>query len=195
MEDIPPIVSTYPVPVTEPSSDERRELLISAGLKVLGVALGISLAIGVGAFVVVKGLGLDSTEVGPSAVTPVRPIAPLPSSALPVPTDSPSAQTTTPTATPTPTLTEGALALSASPSVVTAMERINLTGQWPGRDALTLKVQRLEDGQWVDFGVQASVKIGTFATFVMTGRGGPNVFRVVDPDSGTASNQVTVTVE
>jgi hypothetical protein len=56
-------------------------------------------------------------------------------------------------------------------------------------------VQRFEGGKWVDFGVQANVNVGTFETYVMTGRAGDNRFRVFDPETKTASNDVTITVE
>ena len=88
----------------------------------------------------------------------------------------------------------GDLFLNASPVFVKSMERINLTGQWPGHDNVSLLVQRLEDGEWVDFGVQVQVRVGTFETYVMTGREGDNKFRLLDPESGTTSNEVTVTI-
>jgi hypothetical protein len=73
-------------------------------------------------------------------------------------------------------------------------ERINLTGQWPGHDNESLLVQRFESGQWTDFGVQVRVNVGTFSTYVLTSRTGDQKFRVFDPGSETASNEVTVTI-
>ena len=136
--------------------------------------------------------------------------APLPSSSTAV-TSAPGTgasvppRTTVPTISPTdeptgiytppPTaVNTGGLYLSASPQFVKPMERINLTGQWPGHDAMGLMVQRQEDGEWVDFGVQTTVRVGTFATYILTGRPGDNVFRVYDPETETASNEVTVTI-
>ena len=86
------------------------------------------------------------------------------------------------------------LYLTASPVMVQPMERINLTGQWPGQDNASLVVQRFENGAWSDFGVQVRVNVGTFSTYVMTGRTGDQRFRVFDPATQTASNEVTVTV-
>ena len=180
----------------EPDQDQdRTERVVSAVVKVVVVAVAIGIAIGIGTWVMVKALGLDdaTTSAGPAPVTPVQP---LPTRALPVQ----QTPTTTPTDVPTDYPTEivspsaGALFLSAAPVVVNAMERINLTGQWPGRDNVALLVQRFENGEWVDFGVQVNVNVGTFATYVMTGREGENKFRVFDPNSNTTSNEVVVQV-
>jgi hypothetical protein len=43
--------------------------------------------------------------------------------------------------------------------------------------------------------VHVTVNVGTFATYVMTGRPGDQKFRVFDPTSKTASNEVTVTID
>jgi hypothetical protein len=188
-----------------PAPDRQQEIL-AAALKVLGVALAIGLAIGLITWVVVKQLDLGNVGTSALAPDPFGPITPLPTTALPLPTDSPTdspssqvtsaspvfigAGPTNPTATPGST----ALFLSGSPVEVHAMDRINLTGQWPGHDSISLLVQRFEGGQWVDFGVQTEVQIGTFATYVQTGQTGDNKFRVFDPSSGTASNAVTVRV-
>ena len=175
---------------------ERQERIIAALLKVLGVAVAIGLVIGLGTWIVVKSLGLSSTEVVSLGPGPVQAPNVLPTTALPEPV-----QSFTPEPEPTgvytaPTLKPGddGLLLSASPVFVKQMERINLTGQWPGKDAMSLRVQRFEDGEWADFGVHAQVEVGTFATYVTTSREGDNIFRVYDPESGSASNQVTVTV-
>lgn len=85
------------------------------------------------------------------------------------------------------------ISLSASPLEVSAMERIYLTGTFPGGEGASLQVQRMEDG-WTDFPVSTSVSGGTFSTYVMTGRNGANRFRVVDPASGKKSNPVKVQV-
>lgn len=86
------------------------------------------------------------------------------------------------------------ISLSVSPLEVAAMERIDLTGTYPGGEGATLQVQRFEGG-WSDFaGVSATVRGGTFSTFVMTGRSGENRFRVVDRAGGKTSNVVRVRV-
>lgn len=173
---------------------ERQQEITAVIVKVLGVAVAIGLVIGLAAWIMVKAVGLNTGGTSDATAGGSRPVAPLPTTALPVPsasapTDNPGLVTTTPSGPGT-----GDLYLSASPVFVKPMERINLTGQWPGHDNEGLLVQRLEGGQWSDFGVQVSVDVGTFATYVMTGRAGDQKFRVYDPASKTASNEVTVTV-
>jgi len=172
---------------------DRQQAVASVVLKIVGIAVAIGLVIGIGAWVLVKALGLSSADTT-SGVAHVDPVTPLPSSALPVPgaSDLPTPDNTglvTPGAS-----VSGQLYLSASPVLVQPSERINLTGQWPGHDNQSLLVQRFENGQWADFGVQVRVNLGTFETYVLTSRTGDQRFRVFDPDTQTASNDVTVTV-
>ena len=173
---------------------DRQGELATVVLKVLGVAVAVGLVIGIGAWGLVKAIGLDSSDTT-SDPSQVQPITPLPTTALPVPSDSSSPATPGETDLITPASPgTGDLFLSAAPVIVNPMERINLTGQWPGHDNEGLLVQRMENGKWADFGVQVRVNVGTFETYVMTGRSGDQKFRVYDPDSKTASNEVTVTV-
>lgn len=174
---------------TQDDREDRQQAVATAVLKILGVAVSIGLVIGIGAWVVVKGLGLNAPDTSGSAGGQVRPGTSLPTTALPVPSDSPSDLPTS-----TPTAVSTGLYLAASPVMVRPMERINLTGQWPGQDNESLMVQRFENGTWADFGVQVRVNVGTFSTYVMTGRTGDQRFRVFDPATQTASNEVTVTV-
>jgi hypothetical protein len=172
---------------------EREQVVTSVVVKILAVAVGIGLVIGLCAWIMVKALGLDAgqaADLGPGGSSPV---APLPTTALPVPSATPTGENPG-LVTSSPTPSNGKLHLSASPVLVKPMERINLTGQWPGHDNEGLLVQRFEGGHWADFGVQVSVKVGTFETYVMTGRDGDQRFRVFDPATKTASNEVTVTV-
>lgn len=186
----------------------RQEQILSALLKVLAVALVIGGLFAIGFLALYKGAGLgDVGDAGqPIVVEPKTPSA-LPTTALPSPSDTPSdlgspsgspSDDFTDPGVPTQSLTggpgNGTLFLNASPLFVKPMERINLTGQWPGRDNVSLLVQRKEGGKWVDFGVQTQVDVGTFATYVLTGHTGDNEFRVYDPDSDTASNSVVVTI-
>lgn len=184
-----------------PDPEDRQQEVRSAIAKIVGVALAIGIGIGVVTWVVVGSLDLnaDSGPVGSTGVYPT--VAPLPTAALtesggpsPSPTDG---LTEFPSDLPTLNITPGddGLTLDLSPAVVGPMERINLTGEWPGQDNVSLLVQRFEDGEWVDFGVQVQVRVGSFATYVLTGREGENRFRVYDPASGSASNEASVTVE
>lgn len=172
---------------------ERQQAITTVVAKILGVAISVGLVIGLGAWVLVKALGLDSADVSGDAPGVVQPVTPLPTTALPVPSATPSTDSPGLVTSPGAPAT-GALYLSASPVLVKPGERINLTGQWPGHDNESLLVQRFEGGQWADFGVQVRVNVGTFSTYVITSRTGDQRFRVFDPTSQTASNETTVTI-
>jgi hypothetical protein len=176
------------------SGGDEEQDIAGVVMKILAVAIGIGLVIGICAWIMVKALGLDassmSSDLGPGEI---RAATPLPTTALPVPSATPSGDNPG-LVTTSPSAGDGQLYLTASPVLVKPMEGINLTGQWPGHDNEGLLVQRLEGGKWTDFGVQVRVNVGTFETYVMTGRDGDQRFRVFDPASQTASNEVTVTV-
>ena len=63
------------------------------------------------------------------------------------------------------------------------------------RTTMQLEVQRFDAGQWTNFGVQATVHVGTFATYIMTGRSGESRFRVFDPQTKQGSNVILVTID
>lgn len=87
------------------------------------------------------------------------------------------------------------ITLNAGQTSVSAMQRIDLTGTHPTGSGAILQVQRFENGSWTDFPVTVSVSSGgTFGTYVMTGQSGETRFRMLDTDSGKASNFVTVTI-
>jgi hypothetical protein len=175
------------------SEDEGERDPTGIVVKILAVAVGIGLVIGLCAWIMVKALGLDASQASDLRPGSLRPATPLPTTALPVPSATPSGDNPG-LVTTSPSPGTGQLYLTASPVFVKPMERINLTGQWPGHDNEGLLVQRLEGGRWTDFGVQVSVNVGTFETYVMTGREGDQKFRVFDPAAQVASNEVTVTV-
>jgi hypothetical protein len=87
-----------------------------------------------------------------------------------------------------------AIALDASPGKVSAGQRINLTGTYPGGDGTRLQVQRLEGGAWTDFPVGVTVHGRRFATYVLTSHTGVNRFRVLDTTTGRHSDPVRVRV-
>lgn len=89
---------------------------------------------------------------------------------------------------------EKAISLSASTTQVAPMEQIDLTGVYPGGEGAILQVQRFTSGSWQDFPVTVSVSDETFSTYVQTSQPGPNRFRVVDTDTGEASNEVKVMI-
>ncbi|UAL29318.1 hypothetical protein K8W59_16330 [Nocardioides rotundus] len=84
--------------------------------------------------------------------------------------------------------------LTAGQDSVGAMEQIDLTGDYDGGEGAVLQVQRKESGSWSDFPVTVTVSGGQFTTYVQTGQTGKNIFRVVDSNTGEASNPVTVQV-
>jgi hypothetical protein len=86
------------------------------------------------------------------------------------------------------------ISLDASPRKVSAGQRINLTGTYPGGDGTRLQVQRLEGGSWTDFLVGVTVHGRRFATYVLTGHTGVNRFRVLDITTGRHSAPARVTV-
>lgn len=87
--------------------------------------------------------------------------------------------------------TRGQIRLSASPTSGSTYENIYLTGTYRGRAGATLQVQRFEN-RWVDFPASASVRGGSFQTYVASGQEGQNKFRVVDQSTGQVSEPVSV---
>lgn len=177
--------------------DERETQVGSVVRRALLFLIAFAVVVALGTYVLVHALGLNGSS-GDAASAPGRPepVAPLPSTALPVPGDTSSSSPDggAPGAAAHHHRKPTGLRLAASPLVVAPMGRINLTGTWPGHDNVGLQVQRLENGSWSDFPTTATVQVGTFETYVETGRSGVNEFRVVDPATHTASNSVRVTV-
>lgn len=85
----------------------------------------------------------------------------------------------------------GQISLSASPQSASTYENIYLTGTYGGGAGATLQVQRFEGG-WVDFPATATVRGNSFETYVASGQGGENRFRVIDQSTGRASEPVSV---
>lgn len=173
--------------------DEKFNEVVRNGLVAL---VGICLVIALGTFGLVKILGLDSSgDTGAVVDTPTAPDTPLPTTALPVPDEDEPSETPDDEEEPSEEPGAEGLQISISPVMVRPMERINITGTYDGMDAAQVQVQRKEGGSWVPFPVTATVRAGSFSTYVMTGRTGDNKFRVFDPGAGKASNAITVTVQ
>ncbi len=185
----------------ERREEERSDQVRGALFKALAAVVVIGVVIALGTTIVVRTLGLDESDSpGPVGAAPSKPVQPLPTTALPVPgqetedagpTEEPSDQ---PSDQPSDDGKRGDLQLAISPVTAKPMERVNLTGTYEGADNLQLQVQRFEDGDWSDFGVVANVKVGTFETYVMTGRPGEQRFRVYDAQTRKGSNVVLVTI-
>ena len=178
------------------SDEERSAQVRSVLFKALGVLVVIGVLIFLGTTIMVHALGLnDDSSAGPVGGQPAEPPKALPSTALPVPekSDEPSDE---PSASASPDAGKrGDIELSISPIMAKPMERVNLTGTYKGADNVQLEVQRFENGTWSNFGVQANVSVGTFATYIMTGRTGENRFRVFDPQTQKGSNVILVTID
>lgn len=86
------------------------------------------------------------------------------------------------------------ITLSAGQTEVANFEQIDLTGIYPGGEGAVLQVQRFESGSWADFDATIPVSGETFGTYVQTGVSGVNRFRVLDPETDLASNEVRVRV-
>lgn len=93
-----------------------------------------------------------------------------------------------------PSATTSEITLTVGKPTAASMERIDLTGVYPGGEGAVLQVQRKDGGRWTDFPVTAGVSGEQFSTYVQTGRGGAQKWRVKDTDSGRVSNVVTVTI-
>jgi len=132
-------------------------------------------------------LSATASDVGPSGGGSPTGSAPSPTSTHP---SRPSSGSASPSRTAKP---KPAITLRASPTRVSSSQRINFRGSYR-RDGRLLQVQRYEGGHWADFPTTATVRGGTFTTYIFTGRSGLNRFRVVDQASGQASNTVRVTV-
>lgn len=187
--------------------EERAQHPVAFGLLALvGVAVVVGVIAGVVALAGARVAGLDSTG-GPTGGSqeeaslflpkpertrggegPLITLAPGQQS----PKDQGSVQPTEETSSAKP---DKEISLQAAQPSVGPMQDIDLTGVYPGGEGSILQVQRFEGGSWVDFPASPiSVGDETFATYVLTGQPGVQRFRVVDTDSGKASNEVKVTV-
>ena len=182
--------------------DDRSDQVRSALVKGIAVLAAILVAIAVGTTLMVKALDLESDDSGPvgSSAESVSPSA-LPESALPEPGEDDTASSEpSGLVSPSGSGTEGVQAgdgeieLSISPVNPRPGERINLTGSYGGADNVVLQVQRFENGAWGDFDARTTVRVGTFATYIITSRTGESRFRVYDPQSKTGSNVILVTI-
>ena len=176
-----------------------RTLLMGIGALV-AVSLLVGLVVGAIAFGAAKMSGIGEAADGPTrepslyipsgepSTSPEAYPDPPKSSAAESPSEDP-----TPTEEPTPTKKPRPITLQGYPAKVAPGERINLTGVFATGEGRTLQVQRFEGG-WTDFPVTATVRGGTFETYVLTSRTGKQRFRVIDTSSGRASNPVSVTI-
>lgn len=86
------------------------------------------------------------------------------------------------------------ISLSVTQSEVGVMDRVDLTGTYPGGEGAILQVQRFENGTWSDFAVTIPVSNESFSTYIQSSQMGQNRFRVVDNNGGGASNEIRFTI-
>lgn len=86
------------------------------------------------------------------------------------------------------------ITLTTEQTAVGPMERLYLTGTYAEGEGSVLRVEQFEAGAWSEFPVTASVSGGQFSTYIQAGALGLNRFRVVDSDSGEASNEIRVQI-
>jgi len=173
---------------------------VIAGLAALaGVGVVVGLLISGGALAASSMLGLDGGDDDGTASSQQSMYLPKPSptdpASGPLVTLQPGQETPTATDSATPVTPEFAISLSAAKTDVAPMEEIYLTGTYPNGEGAVVQVQRLENGNWEDFPVDAVVSGQTFTTYVQTGQTGVNKFRVRDPDNDQVSNEVRVNIQ
>ena len=156
----------------------------------------IGVVIALGTTIVVRALGLnEGGSSGPVGSDSPETTKPLPTTALPVPGEDETSRTSPRTRSPRRAARRAGIQLDVSPVMARPNERMNLTGTYRKADNMGLQVQRFEDGKWRDFGVSATVRVGTFETYVMTGQSGEHRFRMYDPATKRGSNVVLVTID
>lgn len=197
----------------EPRADRP---VLNGLVALVAVAVGVGLILGLVAMVGSKVLGFGGDDGDAAADTTVRQSMYLPT---PAKTDEPSGplitlhtqdpdetdtsstdSTDEPSDDPTAESTEsespkaGEISLQPLQTSVASGERIYFSGVYPGGEGAILRVQRWENGGWAEFPASVGVTNGTFSSYVFTGVGGLNRFRVVDSDSGTVSNEIRIQV-
>jgi hypothetical protein len=183
--------------------DDPGRALAWALATMLGVAVVVGLCIG-GAMVAVAQVGglTDQTGDGGEAAAPASLYMPsyVPTEGsgdegfdIPGPEDSPSALPSDDGAEPEATRGD-TITLFVAPQNVSPGERINFNGVYTDGEGARLQIQRKEGGAWTDFPVDATVRGGSFETWIQTSRTGATKFRVFDAATNRASNVVTVTI-
>lgn len=186
----------------EDREDDPGRALAWALAAMLGVAVVVGLCIG-GAMVAVAQVGglTAETDGGTEAAAPQSLYMPsyVPTKDagddgfnLPGPEDTPDALPGGDEPTDQPRGDK--ITLFVAPQNVSPGERINFNGVYTDGEGAKLQIQRKEGGSWTDFPVDATVRGGSFETWIQTSRSGKTQFRVFDKDSNRASNVVTVTI-
>jgi hypothetical protein len=185
----------------EDRPDREGHPVVSGVIALVAVALAVGLVLGGGALLAARVLNLSGDQTASDGGSSGG-------ETMYLPTPSPTEKNTAPqiTLAPDPNDVEGQpsstaskepeekISLTSDTAEVGSMDRIYLRGTYPGGEGAILQVQQWEGGAWGIFPVTASVSNETFTTYIQTSQQGKNRFRVVDTDSGEASNEIRVTI-
>lgn len=195
-------VSEEPSDTDRVDQPERRLLPVLWGLlSLVAVAAIVGGVLAVGATFATRATGLASSGGSTAESTQEETLfLPEPSETATEPgsyitlSDVPEPKPPRSTFSETPAAPEESITLFAGQDAVSPMQEIDLSGTYVGGDGAVLRVQQLQSGQWADFPVTVPVYGDSFSTFIQAGAIGENKFRVLDTDTGEASNEVVVTI-
>lgn len=196
---------------------EQRHPIAAGVTALVAVAVGVGLIVGFGMFVGANILGFGGGgEASDQATDPDAGASLYAPSPKPTKTADGPAITLNASPTSTPEKKAGSVSASttSSPSasaeerpgkkeitlqtgivVAKPMERIDVSGIYPGGEGSILRLERDEGQGWEEFGIpDVSVTGEQFSTAIQSGRVGKHKFRMKDIDTGTYSNVVTVTI-
>jgi hypothetical protein len=161
-----------PVPAQAPAEKRRR----SVPLALVAAAL---VAVLIGAFFVAT---RDGNVTSPSIPTATATSIPTATATVSTPTNEPSDD-------PTSTGPQGSpIQLQRLPAPAGPFQAVPIRGTYRGGAEILLRVQREEEGVWVDFPTPSVTDAsGKFSTYVELGQPGRYRLRVLDPASGITS--------
>lgn len=190
------------LPDEAPDRSESRVRPVVWGLVALvAVAVLVGGVLAIGANVATKVTGLSASGDGATASATQRETL-----YLPEPTeagepsdyvslaDVPEPKLPSSTFSDKPKKPKTEITLFAAQDSVGQMEQIDLSGSYVNGSGAVLRVQQFKDGGWSDFPVTVPVNGDSFATYIQASALGENRFRVLDTDTGKASNEIRVTI-
>lgn len=189
---------------------------IAAGVTALvAVAVGVGLIIGIGMFLGANLMGLGGgdaaggqatdPDAGASLYAPSpKPTRTASGPAITLrasPTSAPEKKAATTSTSPSPSKSpdeksaKKEITLQAGTVQAKPMERIDISGIYPGGEGAILRLERNDGQGWEEFGIPDVPVTGEqFSTVIQSGRTGKHEFRMKDVDTGAFSNVVSVTI-
>jgi len=125
----------------------------------------------------------------------------VPAQSVPAATASATPTVTKPTNEPSNESTaigreEPTIQLEDLPDLARPFETVQIQGTYPGEGDTFLRVQRWENGKWLDFPLPTKTnKSGRFTAYVELGQPGRYRLRVLDPDSGMACEPFVLVIK